>query len=257
MDFALSPEQKLLEASLRRFLDEAMPIARVREWLAKAPGEDGGNWTRLAEMGIAGLLVPEARGGSGLGLLDAAVAAESLASRMAPAPFLGSAVMAVIALREAGSGPQQERWLPGIAAGTRRIGVAATELCSRREGAGVEERAGRLHGKTLMVLDAAGADHFLVPAGAAGESLALVAARATGLSQRALTTIDRSRSFAELVFDGVTPEDWIGGIGGPRRPAHACSTRAASCSRPTCSARVRARSSLRWPTPASACSSAA
>jgi alkylation response protein AidB-like acyl-CoA dehydrogenase len=210
MDFGLSPEQELLEASLRRFLDEEMPIERVREWISKAPGEDGGSWPRLAELGIAGLLVPEALGGSGLDLLDAAVAAESLASRMAPAPFLATAVMSVIALREAGSEAQHERWLPGIAAGRTRIGVAASELCGRREDAGVERRDDRLHGKSLMVLDAAGADHFLVPTGPDGDSLALVAAGARGVTQRDLTTIDRSRGFAELVFEGAEPADWIG-----------------------------------------------
>jgi len=214
MDFGLSSEQKLLEESLRRFLDEEMPIERVREWLRKGPGEDGGSWPRLAELGIAGLLVPEDCGGSGLGLLDAAVAAESLASRMAPAPFLGTAVMTVVALLEAGSPQQQQRWLPDIAAGRARVGVAATELCGRREDAGVDLRDGRLHGKSLMVLDAAGADHFLVPAGREGESLALVAADAKGLSRRALTTIDRSRGFAELVFDGVEPAGWVGEPGG-------------------------------------------
>ena len=51
-----------------------------------------------------------------------------LAWGAAPAPFLASAVMAPIALLEAGSEEQQARWLPRIATGASRIGVAATEL---------------------------------------------------------------------------------------------------------------------------------
>jgi Na+-driven multidrug efflux pump len=50
----------------------------------------------LAELGVAGILVPDEHGGSGLTLLDAAIAAESLAWGVAPAPFLGTAVMALL-----------------------------------------------------------------------------------------------------------------------------------------------------------------
>lgn len=210
MDFALSEEQRLLAESLERFLAAELPIERVRECVAEEPGRDGDAWRRLAELGIAGLLVPEAHGGGGLALLDACVAAESLAKFVAPAPFLGTSVLAVTALRAGGSPEQQERWLPGIAAGERRIGVAATELVSRREGAGVVEQDGRLNGRALMVIDGIQADSFLVAVGTPCEGLALVEGTADGLVRRALGTIDRTRSFAELVFDGVTPLEWIG-----------------------------------------------
>jgi alkylation response protein AidB-like acyl-CoA dehydrogenase len=214
MDFDLSEEQKLLEQTLRRYLEEELPVTRVRELVAEEPGHDGGSWKELAELGVAGILVPEEHGGSELSLLDAAVAAESLGWGVAPTPFVGSAVMAPVALIGAGSSEQRARFLPRIATGECRIGVAATELTSRREGAGVSERAGRLHGKALMVLDACGADHFLVPVGEAGESLALVEAGAAGLSREILRTIDRTRGFAELVFEGAEAAEWIGERGG-------------------------------------------
>ena len=86
MDFALSEEQTLLAASLRRFLAAECPVTRVRELVATRPGHDGGVWKSLCELGVAGLLVPEAHGGSGLSMLDAAVAAESLAWGVAPGP---------------------------------------------------------------------------------------------------------------------------------------------------------------------------
>lgn len=212
MDFALSEEQGLLAQTLRRFLEEECPITRVRELVAEVPGSDGGTWKVLCELGIAGLLVPEEHGGSGLGLLDAAVAAESLAWGVAPAPFLGTAVMAPIALRAAGSPEQQARWLPRIATGSARIGVAATELVARREDAGVRREGERLRGTALMVLDAVDADQFLVPADD-GRSLALVDAGASGLETKRLTTIDRTRGFAELDFAGTEVAEWIGGPG--------------------------------------------
>jgi alkylation response protein AidB-like acyl-CoA dehydrogenase len=209
MDFSLSEEQQLLAQTLRRFLDEECPVTRVRELVADEAGHDGGTWKALCELGIAGLLIPEEHGGSGLGLLDAAVAAESLAWGVAPGPFLGSAVMAPLALLGAASAEQQARWLPQLATGGCRIAVAANELVSRRDDAGIEERNGCLHGSALMVEGGPEADHFLVPLGG-GESLALVDARAQGLDCTRLKTIDRTRGFAELTFDGVEPAEWLG-----------------------------------------------
>ena len=210
MDFALSEEQQLLADTVRRYLDEECPVTRVRELVAKEPGADGGTWKALGELGLAGLLVPEEHGGSGLALLDAAVAAEALAWGVAPSPFLGSAVMAPIAIREAGSPEQQAAWLPRLATGDCRIGVAATELVSVRDDAGVEERDDRLHGTALMVIDAPEADAYLVPLGKDGTRLALVDGSAANLRARGLTTIDRTRRFAELEFDGTEVAEWLG-----------------------------------------------
>ena len=209
MDFSLSEEQELLAASLRRFLAAECPVTRVRELVAGQPGHDGGTWKSLCELGVAGLLVPEQHGGSGLGMLDAAVAAESLAWGVAPGPFLGSAVMAPVALRAAGSAEQQARWLPRLATGECRIGVAANELVSRRDGAGVTLRDGRLHGLALMVIDGIEADHLLVPVDE-GRSLARIDARAAGVTSTSLRTIDRTRGFTEVRLDGVAVDEWIG-----------------------------------------------
>jgi alkylation response protein AidB-like acyl-CoA dehydrogenase len=218
MDFALSEEQMLLADTVRRFLEESCPVARVRELVAKQPGCDGGSWQALAELGIAGLLVPEALGGSGLGLLDAAVAAEALASGVAPGPFLGSAVMAPVALRSAGSPAQQAHWLPRLATGSVRVGVAAHELVSRRDGAGVKVREARLHGTALMVIDGIEADHLLVPVDE-GRSLVLVDARAEGVRSTELRTIDRTRGFSEVIFEGAPVGEWLGAAGTAAEPS--------------------------------------
>jgi alkylation response protein AidB-like acyl-CoA dehydrogenase len=208
MDFGLSEEQELLAETLRRFLAEECPITRVRDLVANQPGHDGGSWKSLCELGVAGLLVPEEHGGSGLALLDAAIAAEALAWGVMPGPFLGSAVMAPVALHEAGTTEQQARWLPQLATGTARIGVAASELVARRDDAGIERKGDRLHGLALMVIDGVEADRLLVPSDE-GRSLALVDPGAAGVKTRRLTTIDRTRDFAEVVFDGASAE-WLG-----------------------------------------------
>jgi alkylation response protein AidB-like acyl-CoA dehydrogenase len=212
MDFGLSEEQRLLEQSLRRWLEEHLPLARVRAIAAGDTGHDPDLWRGLAELGVAGLLVPEAYGGGGLGLLDAALAVESLARAAAPLPFLGSGVMAPVAFAVAGSEDQRSEWLPRIAGGRACLGVAASELGGRLGDAGVRVEGGRLTGRAWFALDSGAADAFLV--GLDRDHIALVPRAAPGLTITALRTIDRTRRVAELAFDAVAPSDWIGGPGG-------------------------------------------
>ena len=73
MDFGLSEDQQLLEETVRSFLADRVPIARVRELEERDTPNDPRIWSELAELGVAGILVPEAQGGSGLTLLDAAL----------------------------------------------------------------------------------------------------------------------------------------------------------------------------------------
>src|SRR5262245_51078899 len=127
MRFALSEDQVLLQDSLNRALAELSPLERVRRFA------DGGEtaapdiWAGLADLGLPGLLVLEEHGGLGLGLLEAALAAEALGKVVAPTPFLGSAVLAPLALKLAGSPEQQAQWLPRLAAGEATAGVAISE----------------------------------------------------------------------------------------------------------------------------------
>ena len=83
--------------------------------------------TGLVELGLPGLLVPERFGGAGLGVLDAAVAAEVLGGAAAFAPFAGSIVMATLAFMHGATEELQEAWLPRIAAGEVRFGVGFSQ----------------------------------------------------------------------------------------------------------------------------------
>jgi alkylation response protein AidB-like acyl-CoA dehydrogenase len=202
MDFGLSDEQVLLEETVRRFLDERLPIERVRSVIDAEPGVDEEAWRALAELGIAGCLVPEVHGGADLSLLDAAVLATALGHGAAPVPFLGSAVLGTLLMRAVGSPELQADWLPRLAAGTARIAVATAEHVERRMDAGLSHADGRLTGTALFVVDGVGADAYWV---ACGEDLFWVPATAKGLTVTPLPTIDRTRHSAELGFDAVRP----------------------------------------------------
>ncbi|KPK57585.1 MAG: hypothetical protein AMS21_11315 [Gemmatimonas sp. SG8_38_2] len=203
MDFGLSDDQRMLQETLRSFLAEQVPIGRVRELRNETCPNDRAVWRQLAELGVTGILVPEARGGSELSLLDAALVCQCLGYAATPTPFLSSGVMATVALRELGS-DEALALLEPVASGEQVLGVAVTETFSVREDAGVTLESGALSGKAMMALDAVGADRVLIAV--TGDRLAVVRGDAPGLEVTRLTTTDATRCTAELVFDGVEPE---------------------------------------------------
>jgi alkylation response protein AidB-like acyl-CoA dehydrogenase len=199
MDFALSPDQTAFLDSLGRTLDRILPLARLRAIAEQDAPHAADVDQALTELGLPAMLVPEAFGGLGLGVLDAALACEALGHATAPYPFIASA-LAALALTESGNEALQTLWLPRIAAGEARVGLAISEASSgARLNGGVRATGGTLTGRSLFVLDASLADAFLV-ADSTG-ALHLVAGDAKGLTRTALATIDRTRSLGELEFD--------------------------------------------------------
>jgi alkylation response protein AidB-like acyl-CoA dehydrogenase len=205
MEFGLSGDQKMLGDMLEKALAGIASLDAVRGAAAAGDVRRGAIWEQVVALGVPSLLVPEASGGMGLGLLDAALAAERLGAVVAPVPFAASSVMAPIALIGAGSAAQQSEWLPRIAGGEVVIGVALSEQAAgARNGAGITALAGRLSGTARFVIDGAGADAFLVAD--SDRRLHLVAADAPGLRIEAVATIDTTRPLVHLALDDVAAE---------------------------------------------------
>ncbi|MEL6745486.1 MAG: acyl-CoA dehydrogenase family protein, partial [Pseudomonadota bacterium] len=171
-------------------------------------------WASMAEMGWAGIAVPEAHGGADFGLVGAGIVAEEMGKTLTASPFLSSSVLGAVALTRFGSADQQTTHLPGLASGThllalavdegRKHGPAKTALSAKRHGNGFQ-----LNGTKAFVVDGPTADQFIVAArtsGAPGDehgiTLFLVPADAAGLSRETRETVD-SRGVAELQFDAV------------------------------------------------------
>ncbi|TXI61698.1 acyl-CoA dehydrogenase family protein [Mycolicibacterium mageritense] len=85
-----NPEQMLFASTAQAFLDKEVPLSRVRQLHADGVAFDPAWWRRAAELGWAGLLVPEDLGGgspSGDGVTDLAVLAEQAGRSVAPGPL--------------------------------------------------------------------------------------------------------------------------------------------------------------------------
>ena len=211
MDFGLSDEQSLLADSVARVLTDHAPLARTRVFAEHNQARADDVWTALVELGVPGLLVDEAHGGSGLGALEAALVAECLGRHVAPVPFVASCVLAPLALQLAGSPAQCAQWLPQLANGRVIIGAALAELCGAREDAAVSLVGDKLSGRALFVLDFE-AELYLVAT--RDGQLFLVAHNAPGLTRRGLISIDRTRWLGELLLDGVSAEHLPGSSDG-------------------------------------------
>lgn len=201
MEFALTDDQKALQESLRTFLAASAPLDKVRlaaDGDANVRSEIAAG---LAELGVTMTLVPEAHGGLGLGLLDAALVQEMLGHFATPAPFTAGAAMAVTALVHGGSAAQQAEWLPQIASGDVRFAVAISERSGARDGAGLRAAGGKLSGKCLFALEADGATHVL--AADSDGRLHIAAVDGAGIEIVLLPTIDRTRDVAEIRFAGT------------------------------------------------------
>src|SRR5580692_11769947 len=154
MEFGLSQEQRLFDDSLRGYLADRLGMERLRALAETGDGFDAALWQGLTELGLHGLLVPERFGGAGLGILDAALAAEALGNAAAPVPYLGSVVMATLAFINSASEVQQDEYLPMIAAGECRFAVAFPSLAGQTGMSSVQFTGGRLSGRVAGVADA-------------------------------------------------------------------------------------------------------
>ena len=121
-----SEERAALIDSLDRLLADHGAEADVRRVMETTSGYDPDLWSRLAEMGVVGLVIDEAYGGSGAGPVELEMIMESAGAALLCGPLLASGVLAAELLRALGDEAAQARLLPGIAAGTTIATVAMT-----------------------------------------------------------------------------------------------------------------------------------
>lgn len=205
MNFGLSDEQKLLQETVRGFVANECPVPRLRQIFDADSDYDEALWRGLVEMGIAGLVVPEEYGGAGMELLELALVAEALGAGAVPSPFLGH-VLAALAIAIGGSDEQKERWLPGIADGSRLATIALGEASEAWDPADWQAAVtdGALAGSKTYVTNADVADIIVV--GITGGGFAVVESGAAGVKIESDRSVDHTRRSARVDFDGTACE---------------------------------------------------
>ncbi|MCY3858046.1 MAG: acyl-CoA/acyl-ACP dehydrogenase [Gammaproteobacteria bacterium] len=202
MDFALSEEQQFLKQTVDHLLRDQCSLDVVRADATEKQTKNPSLYDGLTQIGIPGTLISEDYGGVGLRLLDAALIAESLGGSVATVPFIGSSVLAPIAIELAGSDEQKNVWLPRFASGEITCGVALGDHVGARDNDPITSDGASVSGRSMFALDIQNADVMLV----ATADCELHLVERSEVELKPLYTIDKTRSVGELVFEKSSSE---------------------------------------------------
>jgi alkylation response protein AidB-like acyl-CoA dehydrogenase len=203
MDFDFTDDQDSLRDAVRRWVDKGFAFDR-RHALAKAGGASRAVYGELAELGLAGLVIPEAHGGLAQGPVDAMVVCEELGRGLVNAPYAEAALMAP-ALFSAAPEALQAAWLPRMATGEALVVPALAERGARYKLTKISTTAKQngdawqVTGQKLVVPAADEADAFIVPARISGTDddtagIALFLVEAAAATTAAYATQDGGRA---------------------------------------------------------------
>jgi alkylation response protein AidB-like acyl-CoA dehydrogenase len=204
-----SDEQSMLLEAATSFCRDQSPPSAVRARFVTDTGFDPAHWQAMVDMGWLGIAVPEAHGGSGLGIAACAVLAEPLGRHLLHTPFVATQ-LAIQGLLAGGSAAQQADWLPRLATGT--VGTVALfeddgdwDLTALQSQARLAGGTATLGGHKTLVADAVVADLVLASVQLSGAPALALLTRAdvAGRLQRE-TVIDETRRSFGLALDGLT-----------------------------------------------------
>jgi alkylation response protein AidB-like acyl-CoA dehydrogenase len=206
VDFTFSPEQHQLRDAVRGFLRDKAPSSYVRSMADDERGFTDDVWNQVVDLGWTSILVPEAAGGMGLGLVDMVVVLEEMGRLPFPGPFFSAGVLAPMAAVRLGAPELLDRG---------RGTVALEEFGSGDPVQRIRTRARRKGGQWLLsglkpvVLDGHTADWVIV---AARTEEGIGSFLLEGPNADVVSTWDVTRKVTRLELD-VTPTERIGPLG--------------------------------------------
>ena len=201
-DLGYSDTEDALRSAVRRLFAERLSVTALNAATDLPAPDFSGVWQTLtAELGVAGLLIPENLGGAGATEREAAVVCEEIGRAVAPAPFLSSAVIATDVLLHAGALDTVRRLADGESTAALVVSFAATP--DSAIGA-ITDSGGSLTGTVTSVAGALEADMLIVVAqGSDGSRLHVVAADAPGVRIEAIAAFDMTRPLADVTLTSV------------------------------------------------------
>lgn len=214
MALVLNEEQQLLRDSAKTFLEECSPVENLRKLRDAGQSWSPELWTEMAEMGWAGIVIPEDYDGLDFGYVGAGLLMEECGKTLATSPLLSSALVCASVIDSLGSDDQKQSLLPSIAYGESVLTLAVNEGARFDPAAtamtAIEEEDGYvLNGTKLHVLDGMQAQQFLVVARTGGQvgeldglSVFLLARDAGGMKITSTLNADNHLSCA-IEFESV------------------------------------------------------
>lgn len=204
MNFTLTPERRAMQDALDSVLEAHCDSRALHRFIDSKPDYDTALWRQLADQGALGIAVPEVHGGLGLGVVDLALAAESLGYAAAPVP-LHAHWIAALTIAASEDEAQRARWLPGLASGARLATIALCESPAHwMPDTWSLPAEATVDGTKRYVPCATSAD--LIVVGLKGGRFGVVEARAPGVTIETLAGVDRTRPMADVRFSAARME---------------------------------------------------
>jgi alkylation response protein AidB-like acyl-CoA dehydrogenase len=231
MDLGLTEAQEILKNSVADFVQREYDKNTLLALERTPTGITTALLCKVAELGWLGVVIPEAYGGEGRSLTDAAILFEELGRGPVPGPFFSSSVLAALTVLHGGTEGQKQAILPRVARGEQVLCVAFTEADYGWRPEKVQMRASLerghyvLDGVKAFVHDAKAATQLLCavrtapPSNGAsrGITLCIVDASTPGVSVRTLPgwmgqvdeiRFDNVQVPADAVLGGVEGRGW-------------------------------------------------
>jgi alkylation response protein AidB-like acyl-CoA dehydrogenase len=215
MNFELSEEQKMIQQSVERFVQENYDLTNRVKISSEDPGYSKEYWGSMADLGWLGLAFDEEDGGFGGNQIDTLVLMEQFGKGLVLEPFLANIVLGGGIIKRAASPAIKESIIPSLMEGKLQITLAYAEEQSRFDiedvaTAAREEDGGFIiNGKKSMVLNAESADKIIVVTRTSGSqvdengiSLFIVDASSDGIERQNFPTVDGLRA-SEITFEDV------------------------------------------------------
>ena len=224
MNFELSEEQKMIQQSVERFVQENYDLSNRISISSEDPGFSKEYWSSMAELGWLGLAFAEEEGGFGGNQIDTLVLMEQFGKGLVLEPFLANIVLGGGAIKRSNSQQLKETIIPGLIDGSLQITLAYAEEQSRFDLNDVATSATEdgegfiLNGKKSMVLNAESADKIIVVARTSGGqteedgiSLFILDTGSEGIVMENFPTVDGLRA-SEISLENVkvSKEDLVG-----------------------------------------------
>ncbi|HZE39333.1 MAG TPA: acyl-CoA dehydrogenase family protein [Stackebrandtia sp.] len=201
-DLLYDETEEELRHSLRRLLADRCPPDRVLSVYDSSPTVSALWKAVAADLGLAGILVPESLGGAGLGAREAAVVMEELGRAAAPVPYLSSAVLATVALLTAGERDTVRRLALGDV--TAALAVPLSTPPGEWPSTVTADDSG-LTGRVTTVAGTELASVLVVAAsGPDGQQLHTVNLPADGVTITPTPALDMTRPLADITLSGAS-----------------------------------------------------
>lgn len=191
MPIAISETHREIESIARAFLDKVGARAASRSQLESRHDELPAFWDELIGLGWLGIHLPEEFGGVGYGLTELVVLLQEFGRSLAPGPFLSTSLAAAV-INAVGSREQRDRYLPGLADGSRLGAVGWTGSLSLEDG--------RLDADGGVIIDDGLATMYVL---SVGSDLVVLERGCPGLSVESRRSLDLTRRSSRVLASAV------------------------------------------------------